>query len=52
MIELYGWMAVSETYGDEDKDYYNAFRKFIYKKGSCTVKIDEDFSPCSPQIEE
>ncbi|HAJ97500.1 MAG TPA: hypothetical protein DCO72_07170 [Ruminococcus sp.] len=36
---------------DEDKLYYNQFQVYVFKKGNCTFKIDTDFSPCIPTIE-
>ena len=36
---------------DEDKVHYNEFQSYIFKRGSCTYKLDKDFSPCIPAIE-
>ncbi|MDE6036206.1 MAG: immunity 7 family protein [Ruminococcus sp.] len=36
---------------DEDKVHYNEFQSYIFKRGSCTYKLDKDFSPCMPEIE-
>lgn len=37
---------------DEDRIYYNAFQKYIFKRGNCSFISDTDFSPCIPEIEE
>lgn len=36
---------------DEDKNYYNDFQTYIFKKGQCIYQIDTNFSPCIPTIE-
>ena len=60
IIETY--KRVSETatgsYGviyirdDEDPVLYNAFQVYIFKRGRCISKVDTDFSPCIPTIED
>lgn len=37
---------------DEDAEHYNDFRIYVFKKGTCTQRIDKDFSPCIPMIED
>lgn len=59
VIEAYKNVAETATgsYGviylrdDEDAEHYNEFRVYVFKKGTCTQKIDKDFSPCIPIIE-
>lgn len=36
---------------DEDKDHYNDFQVYVFKKGKCIQRDDIDFSPCIPTIE-
>lgn len=36
---------------DEDSQYYNEFQIYLFKKGECIYRIDKDFSPCIPTIE-
>ncbi|MCI8426391.1 MAG: hypothetical protein HFJ03_02425 [Lachnospira sp.] len=45
----YGMIYV---WDDEDKNYYNHFQTYIFKKGQCEYKIDTNFSPCIPTIED
>lgn len=59
IIETY--KRISETssgsYGiiylqdDEDKEHFNGFQIFVFKKGSCNYYTDTNFSPCIPTIE-
>lgn len=59
IIEAYKSIAETATgsYGviylrnGEDKEHYNEFQVFVFRKGTCTHKIDKDFSPCIPMIE-
>ena len=37
---------------DEDEVHYNEFQSYIFKRGSCTYRVDTDFSPCIPVIED
>ena len=37
---------------DEDEVHYNEFQSYIFKKGRCTYRVDTDFSPCIPVIED
>lgn len=37
---------------DEDAEHYNDFWIYVFKKGTCTQRIDKDFSPCIPMIED
>ena len=36
----------------EDKDHYNDFQVYVFKKGKCIQRDDIDFSPCIPTIED
>ena len=59
VIEAYKKVAETATgsYGaiylrdDEDAEHYNDFQVYVFKKGTCTQRIDKDFSPCIPTIE-
>lgn len=59
IIEVYKSISKTATgsYGviylldDEDDEHYNEIQKYVFKKGDCIYKIDEDFSPCIPTIE-
>ena len=59
IIEVYKSISKTATgsYGviylrdDEDDEHYNEIQKYVFKKGACICKIDEDFSPCIPTIE-
>ena len=50
--------AAAGSYGmiylrdDEDAEHYNEFRVYVFKRGTCTLKADKDFSPCIPMIED
>ena len=37
---------------DEDAVHYNEFQIYLFKKGDCIYKIDKEFSPCIPVIED
>lgn len=37
---------------DEDKVHYNEMQSYVFKKGNCTYKVNTDFSPCIPVIED
>ena len=37
---------------DEDKNHYNEFQVYVFKRGKCIEKDDIDFSPCIPTIED
>ncbi len=37
---------------DEDTVHYNEFQMYLFKRGDCIYKIDKDFSPCIPVIED
>ncbi len=60
IIETYKSIAKTATgsYGiiylrdDEDKEHYNEFQIYIFKKGECIYKTDDIFSPCIPTIED
>ena len=47
-----GSYGVMYIHDDEDKQYYNQFQKYLFRKGSCIFSQDEDFSPCVPTIED
>ncbi|MDE7398455.1 MAG: immunity 7 family protein [Oscillospiraceae bacterium] len=59
IIEVYKSISKTATgsYGviylrdDEDDEHYNEIQKYVFKRGTCIYKIDEDFSPCIPTIE-
>ena len=36
---------------DEDKQYYNYFQVYVFKRGNCSFRLDKDLSPCIPVIE-
>lgn len=60
IIEVYTQISkiAAGSYGmiycwdDEDKNYYNHFQTYIFKRGQCEYKIDKNFSPCIPTIED
>ncbi len=37
---------------NEDTEHYNEFQMYLFKRGDCIYKIDKDFSPCIPVIED
>lgn len=37
---------------DEDRNHYNEFQVFVFRRGNCIQKDDTDFSPCIPSIED
>lgn len=37
---------------DEDVIHYNEFQIYIFKRGKCIYRVDTDFSPCIPSIED
>ena len=37
---------------DEDKQYYNDFQVYVFKRGKCSFWLDKDLSPCIPVIED
>lgn len=59
IIEVYKSVSKTATgsYGviylrdDEDTIHFNEFQIYVFKKGACICKVDEDFSPCIPTIE-
>lgn len=36
---------------DEDSVHYNEFQIYIFKKGECHYKVDNNLSPCIPEVE-
>lgn len=50
--------AASGSYGviyirdDEDKTYNNEFQIYLFKRGKREYKIDAEFSPCIPTLED
>lgn len=60
VIEVYKSISKTATgsYGviylrdDEDTVHFNEFQIYVFKKGTCSQRADEDFSPCIPTIEE
>lgn len=36
---------------DEDSVHHNEFQIYIFKKGECHYKVDNDLSPCIPEVE-
>lgn len=37
---------------DENVIHYNEFQIYIFKRGKCIYRMDTDFSPCIPSIED
>lgn len=60
IIEIYKNIAQIATgsYGviylrdDEDSKHSNEFQIYLFKHGNCIYRLDNDFSPCIPTIEE
>ena len=44
----YGMIYIRD---DEDSVHYNEFQIYIFKKGECRFKVDNDLSPCIPEVE-
>lgn len=44
----YGMIYIRD---DEDNIHYNEFQVYIYKKGKCYYRVDNELSPCIPEIE-
>lgn len=44
----YGMIYIRD---DEDSVHYNEFQIYIFKKGECHYKVDNDLSPCVPEVE-
>ena len=59
VIETYNLISKTATgsYGmiyirdDEDSIHYNEFQIYIFKNGKCHYKLDNELSPCIPEIE-
>lgn len=47
-----GSYGIIHLHDDEDSEYYNEFQIYVFKRGECINKIDKDFSPCIPTIED
>lgn len=47
-----GSYGVIYLHDDEDSEHYNEFQIYVFKRGECINKIDRDFSPCIPTIED
>lgn len=60
IIETYKMISENATgsYGmiylwdDEDKQYYNDFQVYVFKRGTCSFRLDKDLSPCVSEIED
>lgn len=60
IIKIYTMVSetASGSYGvlyirdDEDKNYSNEFQIYLFKRGKMEYKIDTDFSPCIPALED
>lgn len=47
-----GSYGVIYIWDDEDKNYDNDFQVYLFKRGKWEHKIDADFSPCIPALED